>query len=134
MGWTSKPYRKTDHFGFNNALALEFLNDEFYGYGITNAHFNKANDEYEHHELYCSSINAQGEDFLFVVIVDIKDDEIYWKEIDETMGPAYYNCPIDLIDKMPILKDETTWAYQWRETCKSQNVKPNYIIKNESDD
>lgn len=53
------------------------------------------------------------------------------KEIDETMGPCYYECPISVLDLLtPTDNSEAgTWRKQCREHVKAKNQK-RYFLKN----
>ena len=126
MGWTSKIYREYSHTGFNKEQAYELCYDEFNtgGYEIDNFHYKKANDSFEHHECYLRIKHPSGKLFIMVVIIDINDDEIYWKEIEESLEPFYNNCPIEMFIGVVAPND---YATNWRGACARKKIKLNGI-------
>lgn len=128
MGWTSKKYKETTHLNFKWENMLNFLREEYliYGYEFAMLHLHKAKDKYEHNEIYAVIKNDRNETFIAVIIVDIKDEEIYWKYINETMGPAYHNCPKEFFN---FVKDPGDYATEWRIECLKRNIKHNFKNK-----
>lgn len=61
-----------------------------------------------------------GQVWALVVLVDFSNNEFGYKDMDETMGPCYYDCPISILN----LLSQTTnqFALEWREKCR-QNRK-----------
>jgi len=120
MGWTSVAYSKAEHTSLTKKQAFEFITKEFWNYPIAMWHFKKAKDQWEHNEFYALMQSPQGKNFIMVIIIDIKDGEIYWKEIEESMGPAYCNCPKDMFK---FVVAPNGHAIKWREQCESKNIK-----------
>lgn len=119
MGWTSKVYSKADHLTLTGMQAFGLISDEHFGYTIPMFHFESAKDEYEHNEIYVVMTTPDGKNFICVFIIDIKDGEIYWKAIEESMCPAYTNCPKEFFEHVIAPND---YAIKWREYCIKVNV------------
>lgn len=128
MGWTSKKYNKTHHLNFKWEDMLDFLKDEYliYGYEFAMLHLHKAKDEYDHNEIYAVMKNDSNITFIATIIVDIKDKEIYWKIISESMGPSYYNCPKEFFN---FVEDPGSYATDWRKECLKRNIKHDFKNK-----
>ncbi|MBV1929172.1 MAG: hypothetical protein KUG81_06625 [Gammaproteobacteria bacterium] len=129
MGWTSVGYQKTTHLKFEEKHVKEFLEDEYVrqGYSFAGIHLYKAKDEYDHNEIYCLMKHLNSSvSFINVILVDIKDNEIYWKDVPESMGPSYSNCPVEFFQWVP--KAPTDYAINWRSLCARANVKYKQII------
>lgn len=122
MGWTGTNYTESSHTNWTLELAKIFAEDEFNSsnYNIEKMHFVKSNTEDRHHELYLLMNHPDDYKFAMVVIVDIINSEILWKEMDETMGPAYHNCPIEFISELPATTYE--YAIAWRNECLNNAV------------
>jgi uncharacterized protein (DUF2164 family) len=132
MGTTSKRYKGTKQ-GFGKEQVKELLYEEYFSQGIQFAmvHFEKQMDTTTDcqglwHEIYAVVRNSRGQIFIMVVLVDIIDGEIYWKEMTENMGPSYYNCPIELFKWVP-LDDSEEYAVSWRRECEIVNRKINRV-------
>ena len=121
MGWTSYSYTKTTHLEFTIKQAIEFAANEFntYGYEVKKCSLHKAKNFQEHNELYLVMTHPEGYKFLMVVLVDIIDSEIYYKEIPISMGPCYYNCPPRFITDLPepVNEYEATWRRKVLKQC-----------------
>jgi len=112
MGWTSKGYRKA-HTEFDKDDAKKLLEREVLeGYQLIDMELVKDNKQ---HEVYASVRHPRGHVFGLVVLVSIEKDEIYWKEMDETVGPSYYNASKVIIDKLS--PTDSQYAREWRENC-----------------
>lgn len=57
-----------------------------------------------------------GEVFGLVVLIEMKDGEFGWKDMDETMGPYYHNCPARILDKLT--PTDNAYAQLWRSNCR----------------
>lgn len=53
--------------------------------------------------------------WALIVITDIADGEFGYKDIDETMGPFYYDCPNVILKLLSSTDNE--YAKTWREKC-----------------
>ena len=70
-----------------------------------------------------SGITPQGHTFGLVVLQRWgRGDYNYCrKEMDETMGPGYYDAPAKVLDALsPLDLDDTSYAAGWRAKCREQ--------------
>ena len=54
--------------------------------------------------------------------------DFYYKHMDESMHPFYYDCPIrllDLLDKLAPATEPASGAYKWRAACRAHQAKQN---------
>ena len=124
MGWTSYTYRESTHTKWTVQLDREFAHKAFnsHGYEILKFSFHKAISAHHHHELYLVVKHPENYNFLLVVIVDIIDEEIYFKEICATMGPGYYNCPPEFMEPLP--EPRTDYKSEWRRKVLGRSKAP----------
>ena len=130
MGWTSKTWFNFNHTNWEDDQMDHFIRGEFgYPYEILQIYNVRAIDEYDHNESYVLMRHPDGYLFVMTVLVDVKGSEIYWKEMDETQGPAYHNCPMEFLFGLP--ETDNTWAKLWRNECAKKNIKmnPNTKVK-----
>lgn len=68
---------------------------------------------------------------VFLTSTDSKDYfNFSYKEMDETVGPCYYDCPKGILDLLT--PTESEWANNWRAKCREQLEKkknPNSLSK-----
>ena len=68
---------------------------------------------------------------IFLTSTDAKDYYNFsYKEMDETVGPCYYDCPKGILDLLTPTNNE--WANNWRTKCREQLEKkknPNSLNK-----
>lgn len=57
------------------------------------------------------------------IIVLILVEGNAYKDISESMGPAYYDCPLALLDLVPEAEGE--YAKEWRESVRAHHAKKN---------
>lgn len=124
MGWTSIEYKMAEHLTLTGMQAFKLISDEHWDYIIPMFHFVQAKDEDYHNELYTVMTTPNGKNFICVHIIDIKNGEIYWKSIEESMCPAYTNCPVVFFEHALA---EGELAIKWREQCQEVNV--NFVMK-----
>lgn len=53
--------------------------------------------------------------WALIVITDVADGEFGYKDMDETMGPFYYDCPNTILKLLSPTDNE--YAKTWREKC-----------------
>ncbi len=131
MGWTSKRYMGNNtHTSFNDEDVKDLLWNDFttWGYKFAMVHLVKARTVHDHNEIYALTKAPSGAVFIMVIIVDIKDGEIFWKDIPDSMGPAYYNCPKQIVRMAPDNNDD--YSPHWRDECAKKNIKYNPILIN----
>ena len=117
MGWTSEYYNGS-FFNFNKEEVVDFLLSEFSDCEFAMVHLERNINE--QHEIYCiMQDRVRRKPFICVILVKIdeKERKIFWKEIPESMGPFYYNCPKEFFKFVPEVNKE------WREKCIEKNVK-----------
>ena len=54
--------------------------------------------------------------------------EFYYKDMDESMQPFYYDCPVrllDLLDRLAPVTEPTSGAYKWRKACREHVTQQN---------
>ena len=119
MGWTSKSCWIT-HNDFTVEEAAEFLKIEFGMHDkIHEAYLHRDNLQ---HEIYALVENPETrQKYILVILVQIQQSEIIWKEMSDSMEPFYYNCPVEMLDKSDSNNQD---AKDWRRTCKKTNSKP----------
>jgi hypothetical protein len=123
MGTTSKRWTICTHKEFKGDYVKEFILEEYYDIEIAMIHFVPQNN-YKH-EVYTIMRNKKGVIFICLILVEIENNEIFFKEIEESMGPNYYNCAKELFKYVPVAPNE--YALEWRKTCEQNNVKLNKI-------
>lgn len=123
MGWTSYHYTESTHTTFNEENAKDFVQDQFVSskHKVLAMYLHKAKAETDHNEIYLAMQNINGDKFLMVVLVDIFDQEILFKEIDESMGPSYANCPVTLLNFSP--KPYNDYSKNWRTDIVRKKIK-----------
>lgn len=111
MGWTS--------FTKNKSIKEEIL--DYY----KDSKFKIVDISCQGRESYVATHNTQtGEIFAEVILSEVKDGEIYLKDMAETCMPYYYNCPKRIIDKLT--KPCNDKAAEWRQKCLSKPKTPKY--------
>lgn len=54
--------------------------------------------------------------------------DFYYKDMDESMQPYYYDCPVrmlDLLDQLAPVTEPASGAYKWRAACRAHQAKQN---------
>lgn len=122
MGWTSFTYKEAEHLTFTPEKALAFCQQEFNrcGYNILKFALQKAIDKDYHNVCYLVIKHPDNYNFLLVVLIDIINEEIYYKDICSTMGPAEDRCPVEFLELLP----EATHPYdiEWRKRVRRNNI------------
>ena len=129
MGWTSKRYTDATHHSFDENNAAEFIKDEIMNdTDVITAHFKRSEYFNDYRELYlaCRQIST-GNIYIMVILIEISNSEIFWKEITESMGPSSCNCPVDLFESVPI---PNKYAEEWRKDCVKKKIKFNPLNLN----
>lgn len=114
MGWTGIKgnYLPSE---FIQQAADSFINVELMQ-GAYESLRNELTKEDDKFVIYSAVKHPEGHVFGLVTLVDIQEDkELFFKEMDETMGPVYYGASKKLIDML----DETDYEYakEWRVKC-----------------
>ena len=56
-----------------------------------------------------------GNVFALIVLTSVKNDEFYYKDMDETCGPTKCDCPKSILDLLSETDNE--YALNWRKRC-----------------
>lgn len=119
MGWNSTNYNEKSQSTFEKKDAFMFLSEEFMDFKIEKFHFEKGNQVAPHECYFVAEHKVTNRKFIVCTIINIKDGEIYWKDIPETMSPCYYNCPASFFEGI----EPENYAAEWRERCSEKPVK-----------
>lgn len=65
-------------------------------------------------------LTSTGEVFGMVMRTSVNKREFCYKELSETSGPAYYDCPESILKLLSPTEDE--YALKWREACRERVV------------
>lgn len=121
MGWSSLPYRKATHTSLTEDEALRFIRNENSAFEFSMFHFHKGIGQGNYHECYMLMRHHQNmKNFICCTIIEITNGEIYWKDIEESMHPAYTNCPKYFFK---FLKAPNDLAEAWRKECSLKDIK-----------
>lgn len=121
MGWTSfsKSYCIFDKRGHVDKKATMTREIESYGdIKVVKAVMSGTNYYSVVHNL------KSGDYFLLMCLTGVRDGEFWYKEMEDTMGPCYYDCPKSILDLADALcpcteeYDRSGWAKEWREKCR----------------
>lgn len=79
-------------------------------------------------------ISGIEKDYIYgmVILTRFNEGEFMYKEIPETAGPCYYDCPqsiLNLLSPCDKIEDYRNWAKDWRKKCLKQQ-KINLAKKN----
>ena len=121
MGWTSfsKSYCIFDKRG--HVDKKETMTQEIESYGdlkVVKAVMSGTNYYSVVHNL------KSGDYFLLMCLTGVRDGEFWYKEMEDTMGPCYYDCPKSILDLADALcpctegYDPNGWAKKWRDECR----------------
>lgn len=64
--------------------------------------------------------------FGMVFLVDARNGEVGYKDMDESMGPFYYGASKRVLDALTPTTDET--ALKWREQCRAKLAAPKFKL------
>ena len=79
---------------------------------------------------YCIELMKKtGKHYLVMYLINVDSTDFYYKDITDTMGPCYYDCPksiLDLADKLcPCDEqyDPNGYGRAWRDKCRENIAK-----------
>lgn len=149
MGWTgyrAKYYKngKVDRKAECDAYFMEGLNRGYYDvlkssmvgsvYYAAVKPLKRYGDKDENGERVIVDIPTNEQQVFGVVFLTSTDSKNYfnfsYKDMDETVGPCYYDCPKGILDLLTPTDSE--WANNWRAKCREQLEKkknPNSLSK-----
>lgn len=127
MGWTSIQFVKATHTTLTEKQAFEFIQRENSAFEFAMFHFVPAKDRYSYNECYMVMRHREKmKNFICCTIIEIKNGEIYWKDIEEAEAPAYYNCPANFFK---FVQAPNKYAEKWREQCSKKNIQSKPITE-----
>lgn len=59
--------------------------------------------------------SKSGEIWALIVVTETDGNEFGYKDMDETCGPYYYDCPIGILKLLSPI--ENKYAQEWRKNC-----------------
>lgn len=120
MGWTSTVYRKATMNTFTSKDAFDFVATENRAFEFAAFHFVPAKSSKGQAEVYAIMRHRERmKTFICCTIIQINNGEIYWKDIEESCGPSYYNCPAKFFQ---FVKAPNQIADSWRKKCEENNI------------
>ncbi|MBB3125248.1 hypothetical protein FHS04_002792 [Mesoflavibacter sabulilitoris] len=124
MGWISFTYTEKTHLEFNITDAYLFCYKEYNrnSYEIIRFWFQPTKNIQDNHVVYLVLKHPDGYNFILVVLINIENEEIYFKEISGSMGPAEDKCPIEFLSLVKLPKTNS-YEYDWFIKVKHQNIK-----------
>ena len=69
--------------------------------------------------------------FAAVFVTSVDNNDYYnfsYKDMEESMGPCYYDCPISILNMLSPTDSE--FANNWRETCRQKAKGANKLLRN----
>ena len=63
-----------------------------------------------------------GNVWAAVFLTSVKGSEFYYKDMDETCGPCYYDCPKSILGLLS--ETDSEWANECRKKCIEESEKP----------
>jgi len=60
--------------------------------------------------------------FAGVCLTQVHNEEFYYKDMDESMGPCERKCPNSILELLT--ETDSEWANEWRERCRAWNALP----------
>lgn len=123
MGTTSVRWTKCTHKEFNEEHLKEFVQNEYGNYSIAMIHF--VRDDNDRHQMYSIMRNVRNESFICVTTIEISNNEIYWKDITEDMGPTFNLCAPEFFKW---LAPQNDYAIEWRKRCLKNNRALNQVF------
>lgn len=126
MGWTSYPARYYDRHGKIDRKAEcdnVFTEDGQYGKWEVLKSSIKGSVYYA----AVRKTRPSGESHVFcaICLTAVEKGEFYYKDMDESMGPGYYDCPASILDLLSPTENKS--ALEWRQKCREQAKNKNTL-------
>ena len=64
----------------------------------------------------CETLRKPGHYWGIVCLTSLKNGEFGYKDIEEDMGPCYYDCPASILDMLS--PTDNNYALEWRKQCR----------------
>ncbi len=83
-----------------------------------------------HGSVYYAAVRRtrpDGESYVFgaVCLTSVDRGEFYYKDMDESMGPGCYDCPVSILNMLSPTDNE--WALAWRAACRERAKNKNRL-------
>lgn len=137
MGWTS--YQAT-YFTKRGTIDRKAECDAYFMEGLNAGHY-KVLKSTMHGSVYYAAVKdmvryvgrdgngksvyepiEDGSVWAAVFLTSVKGREFYYKDMDETCGPCYYDCPKSILSLLS--ETDSEWANEWRKKCIEESEKP----------
>lgn len=66
--------------------------------------------------------HKSGKRYIALNLLQSYDGEWGYKDMDESVGPCYYNCPLSYLDLAPETEDTGQYAKQWRQSVREYHA------------
>lgn len=125
MGWTSFTTQKT----FEEVLREDIVTRNYNIRALCIKYEKPEEKEIsEQAVMYAAIQHPKGYTFGLVVLINDRVEngkrrEIFYKEMDESQGPNYYDCPESVLSRLsPVesLQGSTEYAKGWRDKCRAR--------------
>ena len=123
MGWLYLEAEDGDEKDLVEFAKREIISEE---YDIVHSHIHGCNCERKVEGYF--AIDDGSEVMGLVILFDVKGSRIGYKLMDESVGPCYHNCPIELIEKLAPTNHK--YAKKWREKCIEHSKSYPHIVPN----
>ena len=83
-------------------------------------------------EAYTAVEHSSGYVFAGVTLLDYRPKEFLnlgTKEMDETCGPYYCNCPLDILNLLTVIPGDYPYSERWRQDCFRNIIKRRAKVK-----
>lgn len=116
MGWTS--YQS--NLSFEEELKAEFGTGgyEVLDYNFTNDHHSGTFKESK--VAYAAVQHPKGYVFGLVVLFGREDGEVYYKDMDESVGPSYYRMEKRVYDLLTEIPEQGEYSKNWRKKIETR--------------
>lgn len=126
MGWTS--YKVRTPFSIKSELDNEFThNNGTTSWRVLKSAVKSGNGYREYYAAIERIKDSERMVYGVVCLCEVRGGEFYYKDMDETMEPYYYNCPEAILKLLTATDNEH--ANKWRATCREKIDMQNRIKK-----
>lgn len=112
MGWTGIGNYFGDTMKDRRKFIDNMINNEWKGYELIKSAM--------HNSTYYAAVkHPSGHVFGLVMLTSVDNREFLYKDMDETMLPYSYDCPVTILNLLSPTDNES--AIEWRERCRTQH-------------
>lgn len=117
MGWTGIPFNNVPKSKEGRSYLARLT---LSGYKVLHSKLVKDNsvDPKNGYVYYASLENADGQRYIAIVLMQYEDNEYFYKIMDESVAPYYYDCPPAVLNDVPCPEHE--WAVEWRKKVREK--------------